>query len=64
MKISRVTGFPFHPPADKQEDTLHVIGHILQATHIVVMIFAAPETHGSSAIIGALVLAAFFTRRS
>jgi len=24
--ISRVTGFPFHPPADKQEDTIHVAG--------------------------------------
>ena len=24
MKIARVTGFPFHPPADKREDTIHV----------------------------------------
>jgi hypothetical protein len=26
MLISRVTGFPFHPPADKQEGTVHLIG--------------------------------------
>jgi hypothetical protein len=29
MKISRVTGFPFHPPADKREGTIHVLGRIL-----------------------------------
>ena len=26
MHISRVTGFPFHPPADKQEGTMRVRG--------------------------------------
>jgi hypothetical protein len=31
MQISRVTGFPFHPPADKREGTIHVVGCILHA---------------------------------
>jgi hypothetical protein len=25
MDIPRVTGFPFHPPADKRKGTVHVI---------------------------------------
>jgi hypothetical protein len=35
MKISCVTGFPFHPPADKQEGTIHVISNILPALGII-----------------------------
>lgn len=31
MKISRVTGFPFHPSADKQKGTFHVLARILHA---------------------------------
>jgi hypothetical protein len=31
MKISCVTGFPFNPPADKQEDTIHVAGEFYSA---------------------------------
>lgn len=31
MKISRVTGFPFHPSAEKQKGTFHVLARILHA---------------------------------
>jgi hypothetical protein len=41
MKISRVTGFPFHPPADKQEGTIHVLERILHARSIIVTRFMA-----------------------
>lgn len=36
MKISRVTGFPFHPSADKQKGTIHVLVRILHARTIIV----------------------------
>jgi hypothetical protein len=42
MKISRVTGFPFHPPADKREGTIHVLGRILHAQKRCCHIFPAP----------------------
>jgi hypothetical protein len=29
MAIAHVTGFPFHPPADEQEGTIHLMGAIL-----------------------------------
>jgi len=32
MKISRVTGFPFHPPADKREGAIHAMADIPHAS--------------------------------
>jgi hypothetical protein len=44
MKISCVTGFPFHPPADKREGTIHVLGRILPSDMRFCHIFPAPAS--------------------
>jgi hypothetical protein len=33
MKIARVTGFPFHPPADKRKGTIHVMPRFYRIEH-------------------------------
>jgi hypothetical protein len=36
MGIAHVTGFPFHPPADEQEGTIHLMGAILSQVRALV----------------------------
>jgi hypothetical protein len=39
-----ITGFPFHPPDDKQEGTIHVLVHILHARSAIA-ILSITQTH-------------------
>lgn len=39
MAIAHVTGFPFHPPADEQEGTIHFVCGILSQEYLIVTAF-------------------------
>lgn len=44
MAIAHVTGFPFHPPADEQEGTIHFVCGILSQEYLIVTALLSART--------------------